>query len=98
MNLQDIVGDVLRQKLAGQKWYQTYVNGVIVAVTLAVGLLWTGVSLGFEINPDIIASVFVVIQGLGLTGVKMSTNGVTPKQIEDLEKYVGKHRQIDKLE
>lgn len=84
--------DVLRAKLDAQPWYRTYANTVTTLVTLAVNALWLLVSLGVDVDPTVIGGVASAIQALGVVGVKLTPNGVTRRQIDDLEAYVGRHR------
>ncbi|MCF8610077.1 hypothetical protein L5G28_07860 [Gordonia sp. HY285] len=91
---QDLAG-FLRDKLAAQPWYKTYANTVTTVVTLGVNVLWVLVSLGVDIDPTVIGAVAAAIQGLGAVGVKLTPNGVTRRQIDDLEGYVGRHRKAE---
>ncbi|MCF8605160.1 hypothetical protein L5I01_17540 [Gordonia sp. HY442] len=86
------LGEILRDKLADQPWYRTYANTATTLVTLGVNVLWVLVSLGVDIDPTIIGTVAAGIQALGVVGVKLTPNGVTTRQIDELEQYVGKHR------
>ncbi|MGC5249487.1 hypothetical protein ACPXB3_21485 [Gordonia sp. DT219] len=83
---------ILRDKLAEQPWWKKYANTVTTAITLGVNVLWVLVSLGVDIDPTIIGGVAAAIQALGVLGVKLTPNGVTERQIADIENYVGKHR------
>ena len=83
---------VLRDKLSQQPWYRTYANTAVTLVTLGVNVLWVIISLGVDVDPNIIGAVAAAIQALGVVGVKLTPNGVTERQIHDIEAYVGKHR------
>lgn len=85
--------DILRDKLAEQPWYRTYANTATTLVTLGVNLVWILTSLGVDIDPTIIGGVAAAIQALGVVGVKLTPNGVTQRQIDDLDAYVGRHRE-----
>ena len=86
------LAEILRHKLEQQPWYRTYANTATTLVTLGVNLLWVLVSLGVDIDPTVIGAIAAGIQALGVVGVKLTPNGVTQRQIDDLEQYVGRHR------
>jgi len=88
----DIVQDILVEKLKQQPWYKTYINTTIVAVTLAVNVIWLLISVGADVDPTIIGALTGLIQALGVVGVKFAPNGVTPRQIKEIEEYAGRHR------
>ena len=88
----DDLTTILQDKLAQQPWWQTYANTVTTVITLGVNVLWVLISLGIDIDPTVIGAVAAAIQGLGVVGVKLTPNGVTRRQIDDLETYVGRHR------
>lgn len=84
--------EILQEKLAAQPWYRTSANTVTTLITLGVNLIWILTSLGVDIDPTIIGGVAAVIQALGVVGVKLTPNGVTQRQIDEIDDYVGRHR------
>lgn len=84
--------DILRDRLAAQPWWQTYANTATTLLTLVVNVVWLLISLGVDIDPTVIGAVAAAIQGAGVVGVKFTPNGVTQRQIDDLDAYVGRHR------
>ena len=92
MTDQNVLKEILQDKLKSQPWYKTYVNTTIVVITLAVNVVWLLVSVGVDVDPTVIGAVTGAIQAAGALGVKLAPNGVTPRQIKELETYVGKHR------
>lgn len=92
MNGQDLLADLLRYQLEQQPWYRKYANTVTAALTAMVGLVWTAISAGVEVPPELIAGGLVLLQFAGVVGIKATRNGVTQRQIDELEGYVGRHR------
>jgi hypothetical protein len=88
----DIIGSILRDKLAEQPLIKKYANTVTTAVGALVAVVWTLVSLGVELPAQVGQGVLVLIAILTTVGVKLTPNGVTEKQVEEIEDYVGKHR------
>lgn len=84
--------DVLQQKLQEQPWYRTVANTVVTLVTLGVNVVWILVGLGIDVPTEVLIGVAGAIQALGVVGVKLTPNGVTERQIKEIEQYVGKHR------
>lgn len=84
--------EVLRAKMAEQPLVKKYANTVTTAVGLAIALLWAVISAGVDVPEGITSSVLVLISLLTVVGVKFTPNGVTDKQIDELEQYVGRHR------
>lgn len=84
--------ELLRQKLAEQPLYKKYSNTVTSAIGLLVGVVWLLVSSGIEIPENITKGTLVAIAALTTLGVKFTPNGVTEKQVHELEEYVGRHR------
>ncbi|QGJ94491.1 hypothetical protein PBI_YARN_21 [Gordonia phage Yarn] len=89
---QQEVTDVLQQKLEEQPWYRTVANTVVTLVTLGVNIVWVLIGLGVDVPTEVLIGVAGVIQALGVIGVKFTPNGVTQRQIREIEQYVGKHR------
>jgi hypothetical protein len=88
----DIIGNILRDKLAEQPVIKRYANTVTTAVGALVAVVWTLVSLGVELPAQVGQGVLVLIAILTTVGVKLTPNGVTEKQVAEIEDYVGKHR------
>ncbi len=87
---------VLQERLAEQPWYRTSANTVTTAVTLGVNVIWVLVSLGVHVDATIVGSVAAAIQALGVLGVRLTPNGVTERQIKEIEQeYVGRHRKAE---
>ncbi len=89
---QQEVADVLQQKLQEQPWYRTVANTVVTLVTLGVNIVWVLIGLGVDVPTEVLIGVAGAIQALGVIGVKLTPNGVTQRQIKEIEQYVGKHR------
>lgn len=88
----DIIGNILREKLAEQPLVKKYANTVTTAVGALVAVVWTLVSLDVELPAQVGQGVLVLIAILTTVGVKLTPNGVTEKQVAEIEDYVGKHR------
>ncbi|WP_064059231.1 hypothetical protein [Prescottella equi] len=84
--------DVLRAKMAEQPLVKKYANTVTTAVGLVIALLWAVISAGVDVPEGVTSGVLVLISLLTVVGVKFTPNGVTDKQIDELEQYVGRHR------
>ncbi|AEV51877.1 hypothetical protein [Prescottella equi] len=79
--------DVLRAKMAEQPLVKKYANTVTTAVAAVVAVLWTVISVGVNL-PDQVVVGGLVLASLGtVVGVKFTPNGVTDKQIDELEAY-----------
>ncbi len=83
---------VLRGKLAEQSVYKKYSNTVTSLVATAVNVVWVLISFGVDVPTEATVGIAVAIQALGVVGVKFTPNGVTEKQIKEIEAYAGKHR------
>ena len=88
----DLIGDLLREKLEQQPLVKKYANTVTTAVGALIAVVWTLVSAGIEVPEQLSQGVLVLISLLTVVGVKLTPNGVTEKQVEELTDYVGKHR------
>ncbi|MGW2095787.1 hypothetical protein [Promicromonospora sukumoe] len=84
--------DVLRAKMAEQPLVKKYANTVTTAAGLVVALLWAVVSAGVNVPEGVTTGVLVLISLATVVGVKFTPNGVTERQIDELEQYVGRHR------
>ncbi|ASN72802.1 putative holin [uncultured Caudovirales phage] len=79
--------DVLRAKMAEQPLVKKYANTVATAVAAVVAVLWTVISVGVNL-PDQVVVGGLLLASLGtVVGVKFTPNGVTDKQIDELEAY-----------
>lgn len=79
--------EVLRAKMAEQPLVKKYANTVTTAVAAVVAVLWTVISIGVNL-PDQVVVGGLVLASLGtVVGVKFTPNGVTDKQIDELEAY-----------
>ncbi len=89
---QNLVRDVLRAKMGEQPLVKKYANTATAAVGLVVGLVVTVLSAGVDLPENVTTSLLVLVSLATVIGVKFTPNGVTDKQIDELEKYVGRHR------
>lgn len=92
-NGQELLADILRAQLEQQPWYRRVANTVTTAVGAIVGALWTIVAAGVELPPEVVVGVLVLVQLATVAGVKLTPNGVTQRQVDALEEYVGRHRE-----
>lgn len=88
----DILGNILRDKVAEQPIVKRYANTVTTAIGAVVAVVWTLISLGVELPAQVGQGVLVIIAVFTVVGVKLTPNGVTEKQVEEIEDYVGQHR------
>lgn len=88
----DILGNILRDKVAEQPLVKRYANTVTTAIGAVVAVVWTLISLGVDLPAQVGQGVLVIIAVFTVVGVKLTPNGVTEKQVEEIEDYVGKHR------
>lgn len=84
----NILGNILRDKLAEQPLVKRYSNTVTSLIGLAINVIWVLVGLGVELPLPVLVGVGVAIQGLATVGVKFTPNGVTEKQVAEIESYV----------
>ena len=91
----DIFGNLLREKLAEQPWFKRYANTVTSAVGFLVALVWLLVSVGVDLPAEVTSGVLLLVSALTMVGVKFTPNGVTEKQVDEIEAYVGRHRSKD---
>jgi ABC-type glycerol-3-phosphate transport system permease component len=83
----------IKELLRKQPWYQRFSNTVTATVGSLVGLVWLGTSLGFEVPDDAQKWGFVVIAVLTTLGVYKTPNGLTNRQLNEIEAaYVGRHQ------
>lgn len=79
--------DVLRAKMAEQPLVKKYANTVTTAVAAVVALLWTVISIGVNLPEQVVVGGLVLASLGTVVGVKFTPNGVTDKQIDELEAY-----------
>lgn len=91
----DQLSELLQDALANQPWYRRYANTVTTLVGLGVNVLWILLSVGVNIDPSVIVGVAAAIQALGVVGVRVTPNGITERQVAELEQYAGKHRKAE---
>ncbi|MFC9514399.1 hypothetical protein ACFTSD_01570 [Nocardiaceae bacterium NPDC056970] len=84
--------DILRAKMAEQPLVRKYANTATATVGLVVALMWAVLSMGVEVPPTVTTGVLVFVSLGTVVGVKFTPNGVTDKQIDELEQCVGRHR------
>lgn len=83
---------ILRQKLQEQPLVKKYANTVTAAIGLVVGAIWLLLQLGLDL-PETVTNLGFALVGLGtVIGVSLTPNGVTEKQVQEIEEYVGRHR------
>lgn len=79
--------EVLRAKMAEQPLVKKYANTATTGVGVLVGTLWMAINAGVDL-PEQVTTTGLAIIGIGtLIGVKFTPNGVTDKQIDELEAY-----------
>lgn len=88
----DLLGNLLREQLAAQPWFKRYANTVTSAVGFLVGVVWLLVSSGVHLPAEVTSGVLLLVSALTVAGVKLTPNGVTEKQVVEIEEYVGRHR------
>lgn len=88
----DILGNILREKVADQPIVKRYANTVTSAVGLLVAVVWTLISAGVDLPSQVTTGVLLLVSVFTVVGIKLTPNGVTEKQVAEIEDYVGKHR------
>lgn len=84
--------DALRELIAEQPLVKRYSNTVTSIAGLGVNVVWVLISLGVDVPEQTTIAVAVAIQVLATIGVRFTPNGVTEKQVAEIEEYVGRHR------
>ncbi|MFC9786423.1 hypothetical protein [Rhodococcus sp. NPDC127528] len=87
----DLIGDRLRTELDRQPWWRRVANTVTAAVGAIVSVAWMALSVGLDLPDAVMQWVPVGIAVLTVFGIKLTPNGVTQRQIEDLTAG-GRHR------
>lgn len=88
----DILGNLLRDQLHAQPIVKRYANTVTSAIGFLVAIVWALVSAGVDLPPGVTAGVLVLVSLGTVVGVKLTPNGVTERQVAEIEDYVGQHR------
>ena len=88
----DEVIDYLREKLQEQPWYHRFSNTVTAGVGAVVLLVWLLTSSGVDLPDGVEKGIAAAISLLTVLGVRATKNGTTPREIADIEQYVGRHR------
>ncbi|RVW06518.1 hypothetical protein [Rhodococcus spongiicola] len=83
----DSVAGILRAKLADQPLVRRYANTATAAVMAIVAVLWTVLSVGVDVPSGVTTAVLVLISVATVVGVKFTPNGVTARQIDEIEKF-----------
>lgn len=84
--------DVLRDALQEQPWYRRFANTVTSAVGVLTIVVWLLVFTGTDIPDSVGKWVTGLLAVLTVLGVLKTKNGLTPRTVEDIESYVGRHR------
>lgn len=84
--------DVLREQLQRQPWYERFSNTLTAAIGAAVLIIWLLASSGVEVPQAVHNWVAVAIATATVLGVRVTKNGLTPRTVEAIEQYTGKHR------
>ncbi|OZF40741.1 hypothetical protein CH296_00345 [Rhodococcus sp. 14-2496-1d] len=84
--------DALREIVANQPLVKRYSNTVTSLLGLGVNLIWVLIGLGVDIPTNVLVGIAVAIQSLATVGIRFTPNGVTEKQVAEIEEYVGRHR------
>jgi len=88
----NLIVEVLRAKMAEQPLVRKYANTATTAVGLVVALLWTVISAGVDAPANVTTAVLLLVSFGTVVGVKFTPNGVTDKQIAELEQYAHERR------
>ena len=83
----EVVVDNVRAQLAAQPWYRTFSNTVTTAIGSIFTIMWVVSSQGFEIPAQVTIPVYVVLALAVVFGVYKTKNGVSPSQVEELERW-----------
>ncbi|RVW06522.1 hypothetical protein [Rhodococcus spongiicola] len=83
----DSVAGILRAKLADQPLVKRYANTATAAVMAVVAVLWMVLSVGVDVPSGVTTGVLVLISVATAVGVKFTPNGVTARQIDEIEKF-----------
>lgn len=92
MDANDLAVQLLRSRLQQQPLVKRYANTATTAVGLVVAVLWTLISAGVDVSENVMAGGLVLVSLGTMIGVRFTPNGVTDKQVRELEEHVGRHR------
>ena len=84
--------DELKRQLEEQPWYRRFANTVTSAVGGVLLIAWLLTTSGVDLPDGVEKGVASAIALLTVLGVLKTKNGLTPRTVEDIESYVGKHR------
>ncbi|ORJ92613.1 hypothetical protein A6F55_23920 [Prescottella equi] len=87
-----LIGDLLRPLLESQPWYRKFSNTATSLAGLVVSIVWTVIAVGIDLPNQIVVGVLVAIAALTTVGVKNTPNGVTERQIAEIERYAAERR------
>ncbi len=94
----DPQGDPLapvRALYENQPWFKKVSNTVTGATGAVVQVAWLAVTLGVDIPDDVEKWGFVAIALLTVLGIRKTPNGITERQLHEIEEaYVGRHRRM----
>ncbi|WNN95751.1 holin [Gordonia phage Fribs8] len=82
----------LRERLESQPWYRRFANTVTSGVGAVFLILWLLTANGVDIPSQVTTGVGSAIAVLTVLGVLKTKNGLTPRGVEDIREYIGKHR------
>lgn len=82
----------LRERLESQPWYRRFANTVTSGVGAVFLILWLLTANGVDIPGQVTTGVGSAIAVLTVLGVLKTKNGLTPRGVEDIQEYIGKHR------
>lgn len=86
----------VRALYADQPWFKKISNTVTGGVGVVVQLAWLATTLGVDLPDEAEKWGFVVIALLTTLGIRQTPNGITEKQLHEIEEaYVGRHRKAD---
>jgi hypothetical protein len=83
----------VRKLYEDQPWFKKISNTVTGATGAAVQLAWLATTLGVDLPDEIEKWGFVVIALLTTLGLRKTPNGITERQLHEIEQaYIGRHR------
>ncbi|QCQ91721.1 hypothetical protein [Rhodococcus sp. SGAir0479] len=88
-----LIGDLLRPVLESQPWYRKFSNTATSLMGLVVSIVWTIIASGMGLPNQIVVGVLVAIAALTTVGVKNTPNGITERQITEIERYAAERKE-----
>lgn len=83
----------VRALYENQPWFKKTSNTVTGGVGVVVQLVWLATTLGVDLPDEVEKWGFVAIALLTTLGIRKTPNGITEKQLHEIEEaYVGRHR------